>query len=48
VRELCEEIAAGGERKLKQVLKENEDFATFTDEMLKVIGVRDEEGQFIL
>jgi hypothetical protein len=37
----------GGERRLKQALKD-EDFAAFMDEVLKVIGVRDDEGQFIL
>lgn len=44
---LCKEIVEGGEPKLKQALK-NEDFAAFIDEMLKTIGVRDEEGRFIL
>jgi hypothetical protein len=47
VQELCKEIAEGGEKKLKQALKDD-DFATFMDEILKVIGMRDEEGRFIL
>jgi len=47
VRDLCGEIVEGGERRLKQALKD-EDFAAFMDEVLKVIGVRDDEGQFIL
>jgi hypothetical protein len=47
VQALCEEIAEGGEKRLKQALKDDE-FAAFMDEILKVIGMRDEEGRFIL
>jgi hypothetical protein len=47
MREVCREIVEQGERRLKQALKD-QDFAAKINEILQVIGVRDEEGRFIL